>query len=63
VVSVSGTVHVQERDCFISCGYDEVGTRSFSRTLAPLGSATVTGTIDDGRQGAATYTLAFSNSQ
>jgi hypothetical protein len=63
VVSLSGTVEVQDRDCFVTCGYDEVGTRSFTRTLQPLGSSTVTGTIDDGDQGSATFTLALSNSE
>jgi hypothetical protein len=62
-VTISGTVEAQDEDCFLSCGFDEIGTRSFSRTLAPLGSSTVTGTIDDGRQGSVTFTLALSNSE
>ena len=63
VVTISGTVQVLDRDCLVTCGFDVVGTKSFSRTLAPSGTAEVKGTIDDGNQGAATYTLSLSNSQ
>jgi hypothetical protein len=61
-VSISGSVLLEDEDCFITCGYDQVGTRTFSRTLKPASTATVTGSIDDHSQSAASWTIALSNS-
>jgi hypothetical protein len=62
VVSLTGKVVAEDKDCFLACGFKPIGSRSFSRTLAPLSSTPpITGLITDA-QGSAGYTLTFSNS-
>jgi hypothetical protein len=61
-VALSGSVRLEEEDCFISCGWDNLGTRNFAGTIGPATTGTISGTFSGSSQGTGNFNLTFANS-